>query len=222
MLDFRTEITKKFTDSSLIEVSDVTVYGGSNPERNDLAVVLLYFKRSAENVDTPIDVDNSAPNTTTVWQVEAPNDGWYRGYLFAIPVYDNAETYSLGHLVFYNGDIYQSISESDISGTNPQDGIGVEWQLYEGDFIEIFDDGNTNVEWGVVNNNLYRDVEKCLSDRNESLSEDVLCDDKVGLEKLVPNLTYGALLNAAKSKFLRNKYAESQRIIDYLLKKCAC
>lgn len=63
---------------------DDTVYGGANPDRNEVALYLTAYKVDEDLVESALEVDIFDPKTVTEFTVESTVDGWYKYYFIII------------------------------------------------------------------------------------------------------------------------------------------
>jgi hypothetical protein len=79
--------------SKLLIVTDATVYGGSNLDRNEVEVTLQALKIKNNEVQTEYDLTYD-PLTVTAWSINIGGDGWYRLILTITEIADpeNVET----------------------------------------------------------------------------------------------------------------------------------
>lgn len=103
-----------------ITLTDDTVYGGSNPARNALAVYLNAYKMNYDNEATTLTVtsDDSSPLTDSEWSYSYDNgDGWYKHYYVAIPFYNSGTSYSQYDAVYSSGVVYRSLVNSNVGNS---------------------------------------------------------------------------------------------------------
>jgi hypothetical protein len=98
------------SDADTATIPDSTVYGGSNPARNTLAVYLELWKMDADSVATAITMDNDDPANVTSWTFDSSDDGWYKSRIYIVPDFNILTAYTIGQVVFYNDTLYICIS----------------------------------------------------------------------------------------------------------------
>lgn len=67
-------------------LTDSTVYGGANPDRNEVAVFLKAYKVDVDQVKSSLAIESFDPELATTFRVTNDVDGWYQ-FLFAIVDY---------------------------------------------------------------------------------------------------------------------------------------
>jgi hypothetical protein len=110
-------------DGSTSTITDTTVYGAPELERNEVAVWLSAAKVDESNLDTPLEVTTFDPETATEFIVTNTVDGRYRYYFVIAPNWSNVTTYELGDLVWSTTEnaFYQYINSTPAAG-NPVTG----------------------------------------------------------------------------------------------------
>jgi hypothetical protein len=85
--------------------------GSGHPKRSELAVYTLLTKKNPESADADVDFTNvdSDADTATSWSIPITQDGWYRGQIIAVPVWDISAAYAVGQLVWYSDVLYRII-----------------------------------------------------------------------------------------------------------------
>src|SRR6478736_9414684 len=110
-ITYITQIERESADGTTAVLKDYTTY--TTPARSDLALFLKLVKRSAELVDTDIEIDKSLPVTVTEWTFDLAGGGWYYATIFEFPVWE-AGTYDTDACVYYtvNGRFYRAMSDA--------------------------------------------------------------------------------------------------------------
>ena len=96
------------SDATEGTITDTTVYGGAEFDRNEVAVYLQLWKMDEDEEETVQTIDNDEPDTNTTWVFDSETDGWYRALITIIPNWVSGN-YAAGNVVYYNGDLYESI-----------------------------------------------------------------------------------------------------------------
>lgn len=96
------------SDATEGTITDSTVYGGAEYDRNEVFTYLQLWKMDEDEVETVVTVDNDSPDTASTWSFDSATDGWYRALITIIPIWVSGN-YSVGQVVSYNGDLYISI-----------------------------------------------------------------------------------------------------------------
>lgn len=209
-LTFVSDIESVSVPLNLGFVVDLTTYGGVNPARNELAVLLYLFKRDAINNDTAISVDNSTPLTATQWQFTLPTpDGNFVGTFLGVNIWQ-AGTYANLSGVYSGGVFYRS--NKSTSGTP---GISADWDVVTdplGTFVgnstvaqtQVYMWSSSRAEAGVIGDTLADLSEKIRDGRCSSWSD-------AGAA-----LTGAAMINGAFANFRRGDYVNAQKDMDFI------
>jgi len=209
-MTFLTDIENVSEDLSTAELVDVSQYGGSNPDRDELALYVYLYKRDAQENDTQITVDNNNPLTANAWSFVLPAaDGVFVAIVFGIYVW-SAGTYPSGTARYYNGIYY--ISNTSTSSTP---GVDSTWDVVSDILGEL--SGNTTVEetqtynWSAAHSESGQ-----LGDAIADFAPSVLdgrCKDYGKAAKVL----YGAaLIESAFVNFRRADYVQAQTSIDFV------
>lgn len=209
-LTFVATIEAVSADLNLGFVVDATVYGSPNPARNELALILLLFKRDVNQVDTAISVDNTSPLTVNQWSFTLPTpDGIFVGLFYGILLWQ-AGTYANLSVVYYNGVFYRS--DKSTSGTP---GISADWDVVT-DYQSVFTGNSTVQQSQVYMFSAARaqagPLGDALSDLGPSI-KDGRCKD---WQSAAAVITGGALIESAYACFRRADYINAQAIMDYV------
>ncbi len=78
--------TSVTADGSQSTLTDATVYGGANPDRNEVAIYLTAYKVDEDQVESALTVETFDPETATTFTVTNTIDGRYK-YKFVIVDY---------------------------------------------------------------------------------------------------------------------------------------
>lgn len=87
-------------DGSTSSWSDDTVYGGANPDRNEMAVYLTAYKVDEDLVETAVTVTTFDPEDATTFTTANAVDGHFKYYYSIIPRWDIAVEYNQYDLVW--------------------------------------------------------------------------------------------------------------------------
>lgn len=100
-------------------LTDVLVYGGSNPARVDVNVYISGEKiKQDDSVDFDVTFDSYTPSSASTFSFEVTKDGYYKFKYVAIPDYDNAHDYAQYDVVYSAGVVYQAFANPS-TGTAP-------------------------------------------------------------------------------------------------------
>lgn len=206
-----TEINNVAADLSTAELADLTVYGGANPDRDELALFLYLYKRAADLTDTAVTVSNTDPLNVTAWSFTLAGDGWYRAILFEFPIWA-AGTYSLNNCVYHSGAYYKA--NTSTTGTP---GVSADWDLITDILAEVLNLSSSNVVIGQTNNFTTANADAgpigtVLQDLGPSIKAGQ-CKD---INKAGTALWGESLIESAWINFLRGDYVEAQEIVDYI------
>lgn len=212
---FIVDIQNVSEDLSTAVLRDVSQYGGSSPDRNELALYLYLYKRDASDVDTPITVDNSDPLNVVAWSFDLPAaDGVFVAVIFGFYIW-SAGTYANGDCVYYSGSYYKANTS-----TTSTPGADSTWDLISDIKAEVT--GNTTVEqtqayaWSDAHSS-----SGALADQLADLAPSVRDGRCRDFNKASKVLWLGALLESAYANFRRADYQDAQSSIDYIQQNVA-
>lgn len=210
-LPFITSIRNVSADVLTAEIQDLTVYGGTNPERTALALYLYLYKRDAQSNDVAVAITNDDPLNASTWGFALNGDGLYVGVLFGFPIWA-AGSYILNDCVYHAGSFYKANG-----ATSGEPGVSGDWDVLTDIISEVLNLGSANTyitqtynfttaiaESGKVGNNLQALGQKIIQGqiRNSDDAATVL---------------YGAgLIESAWVNFRRADYQDAQEIVDYI------
>ena len=211
-ITYITQIERESADGTTAVLKDYTTY--TTPARSDLALFLKLVKRSAELVDTDIEIDNSLPVTVTEWTFDLAGGGWYYATIFGFLVWE-AGSYDSNACVYYTPTERFYQANSDGVSSLPTD---------TGDWTELPDPTTiettaTNVEINYTHNFTTYDAEIPVGDQLESLADQIIDGVPKDWEDTTLALLGLALLNGAWVKHYRVKNQQGQRIVDFVNQK---
>lgn len=79
---------------------DETVYGGLNPNRNQVALFLTAYKVDEDLVETALDVTTFDPEVVTSFTTTNDIDGWHKYYFVIVDNWDAGTTYNKHDVVW--------------------------------------------------------------------------------------------------------------------------
>lgn len=110
--------TSVSADGTQSILTDSTIYGGSNPNRNQVAVYVYPVKVDEEQVETPLTIASFDPETATTFTVTNTVDGWYQYYFLIVNNWLIGTTYNQYDLVWdtTQNQFYQYINVTPSAG----------------------------------------------------------------------------------------------------------
>jgi len=208
-MTFITDIENTSEDLSTAELRDISQYGGSNPDRDQLALYVYLYKRDAQNNDTQITVTNTSPLTANAWSFALPaQDGVFVAIVFGFYIW-SAGTYTLGTCRYYNGYYYKANTS-----TSSTPGSDSTWDLIT-DILGTCS-GNTSVEQTQTYN--WSDAHCSSGKLGDRLADfapsvrDGRCKD---VNKAMQVLFGAAMIESAFVNFRRGDYTAAQSSIDF-------
>lgn len=187
-------------------------YGAPNPVRTDRANYLMVSKNDKSGNRTYLTVTNSDPLNTLEWTVTSTLDGWHQATLLSFNKWSGATAYVANtNAIYYTvtGKFYKAIQAS--TNIAPDSGSGPSYWEEIVDFTAI-QQGYTNVE--VIDFNFLVDSRTSLlisDDLYDKINEDFTC--KLSIEDAAHPLNLIAMLEAAQSKALDDKFDQAEQII---------
>lgn len=193
------------------ELVDLTTYGGANADRDELALYLYLYKRSAELVDTPITIANTDPLNVTAWSFTLAGDGLYRAIVFAFPIWA-AGTYNLNNCVYHSGAYYKA--NTTTTGTP---GVSGDWDTITDILAEVLNLASSNVTIGQTNNFTTANAEaNVVGDYLVDLGPLIKQGKCKDVNQAAQVLLLEGLIDSAWMNFERGDVVEAQQIIDYV------
>ena len=192
-------------------LTDLTIYGGSNPARNTLANYLYFYKRDVNLVDSQLTIDNSSPLTVNQYQFSLPtSDGVFVGVIFSFNIW-SAGTYAQNACVYYstNGNYYKAnTSTSQTPGGN-------QWDLIT-DILGTCT-GNTTVQQGQFYAWSSAHAQTgILGDAMADLGQKLRDGKCRNWEDSANVITASAAIDSAFTNFRRTSYTTAQSIMDWI------
>ncbi len=110
--------TSVAADGSYSIVTDGTVYGAPNSDRNQVAVYFRATKVDENLVESALENVAFNPETATYFQYTNTIDGYYKIYFVIVPNYDNVPVYEKYNMVWDTGQnkFYQFINDTPAAG----------------------------------------------------------------------------------------------------------
>jgi hypothetical protein len=209
---FITTITNVSADLTTAQLVDLTTYGGSSPDRDELALYAYLYKRTADLTDTQISLDNTSPLTVNAWSFAlAANDGWYVAVIFGFPIW-SAGTFNLNECVYHDGVYYVANTT-----TTEEPGTGGDWDVISDILAEVLNLDDSGVYITTTNNfSTDRSGAGPVGDALADLGPDIKAGKCKDWAQAADVITGGALIQSAWANFRRADYQEAQEIIDYV------
>jgi len=110
--------TSVAADGSYSIVTDTTVYGPPNSDRNQVAVYFRATKVDEQLIESGLTIQAINPEAATTFQYENTIDGYYKYYFIIVPNYDIVPVYEQYDLVWDTGlnKFYQFINTTPTAG----------------------------------------------------------------------------------------------------------
>ncbi len=200
------------SDLSTAILTDLSVYGGANPDRDTLALYTYLYKRSADLVDTAIVLDNTSPLTVNQYSFSLPDqDGIFSGITFAFIKWQ-AGTYAQNDCVYYVTDGNYYIAASSTSSTPGSD---ASWTLIT-DILATCT-GNASVQQGQFY--AWSSAHSQSGPLGDAMADlgDLMRQGKCkSWEQSGAVMTGASAIESAFTNFRRANYTEAQKIIDWV------
>lgn len=210
-LSIQTDIENISSDIISAELTDLTVYGGANAERDEIALYTYLYKRNAQLVDTPVTINNNDPVNVLAWSFSLAGDGWYRAVIFAFPVWV-AGSYVLNNCVYHNGVYYKA--NTSTTGTP---GASANWDEITDILSEVLNLSNSNVTIGQTNNFTTANAEAyTIGDNLQDLGPKIRSGKCKNINDALTVLWGEALIDSSWYNFSRGDYPQAQEIIDFV------
>ena len=207
-------------------ITNTTVYGGANQDRNEAAEYLLWAKLDANGAATYYNPSQGNVLTALTYTVATTLSGWFQDIGLRIQFYDPGTGYvkqvtngqgvvtTYESIVYQDGSVYRCIN--DVTGTAPDaDGGSAYWTLVPFDQLYTLL-SNTNIEVSVEDRYVYAGVNQQLSTLFAS-KKNCGCS----LQDLEYILGLRGLKISADSEFANEDYNEGQRIIENIQSQIA-
>lgn len=206
-----TSIENVSEDVLTADLVDLTVYGGVNADRNEVALFLYLYKRDAENNDTAVTVSNADPENVTEWNFNLAGDGTYRAILFVFPIWA-AGSYVQNNCVYHGGAYYKA--NTSTTGTP---GSSADWTLITDILSEVLNLASSNVTIGQTNNFTAAYAEaNIVGDELQDLGPKIKAGKCKNINDAAQTLFLESLIDSAWMNFERGDTQEAQSIMDYV------
>lgn len=188
-----------------------------HPKRSELALYFLLTRKQPEATDFDVDYTNveSEADTVTSWSIPITSDGWYRGQMLAIPIYDaTVPTYAVNQVVWYNDALYKCIITA--STAESPDSAPAKWEIYTSDIEglrELYDNITTYSPTSTIYSQYLDFLQYCFGDRVYADAWKDVSDDKPSYYNADLAFKITAFLEGAKIAAARGNYREADRKI---------
>lgn len=212
-------------DTGAYEVSDNPGgYGTPNPERDELALILIATnKRDGENGgegDVECVVQSYDPVSASTFTVTLYKDGWYQVKTFGLRLYDVNTSFSLTEATY-------DVSSQTIRKIATKSGSGPYTYTYDIIEKEDLDESSVITLYSAVLNSLViPGICKCYSSSNKNFFDAV---SPVGNKTVIKDeptfetyLKIGAYLKSIVDSFCFGSYTQAQLKVEQVEKICSC
>src|SRR5690606_23815435 len=92
-------------------ITDGTNYGSPEIERGEVANFLLVSSNDKNGGRSYLDVLNTAPLSTLVWNIGTSEDGWHQATLLSIGLWNDSDEFAAGSVCYYSstGKVYRAL-----------------------------------------------------------------------------------------------------------------
>lgn len=192
-------------------ITDATVYGGAEDDRNERGNYLLLSKNDKAGTRTYLTVSNTTPLSTLSWAFTSTIDGWHQATLLSAKIWSSGQSYIIGDVVYLAATnlFYRSLTAH--SNISPNSGSGpANWAIIT-DFTAI-QTGYTNIEvfdysFNVESRTDLLGVEKL----DEAIGDDFLA--KLNPSDAVELLNFVIGLDTARSKAAQDEFSDVEEIM---------
>lgn len=212
-LVFILEIGKPQSDCGSFTITDKTVYGGANDDRNERANFLFVTKTDIEGARTLLTIvpDSADAMVVTEWEVSITLDGWVEKFLASLSLYSGGATYN-------TGDIFYNESDDKIYKTK-QDGVTGQAAPNTTYYDEITAASlytteleNDSIDWAMQDDKITCRTEARIRDAHAEFGSDFR-SGKCGCSSFSQADYLDGLLNSAVSAFDNGRPQDGEEII---------
>jgi hypothetical protein len=231
-LELKLTLQSVTADCEQLTLIDETTYGGANPERTDLAVIVIGYKKglpSEADQQLTVSGNDNDPLTDISWIATSTWDGWHSFPMYAVPEYSAVTLYSLNQCVYHVSALYKCLAAT--TGTEP----GTDplfWELLPTDSANL---GTTmdaleaadNVTYDYFNFIVTCRSEICYSKAVAAATNEGCCEGCTDAELKQTYERLDVLLNSAFSLCTQLRYAEAEEVVRNIThicekSKCIC
>jgi hypothetical protein len=198
-------------DSSSFVITDNTVYGGSNPSRNQRANVFFCPKTdvNGNRVLQAITPNTSDPTTVSYWTVASGQDGWIEKIVASVSIYTGAAYASAGIVLYYNGVFYKTKSAVPSSTVPPN---GTYYTVISAGSLFTNELSNSSIEWVLQDDLMSSRTEDRLRDEHARVETDFI-QNKAKYDDYNEADRIDSILNSAYSAMLNQRPQDAELLI---------
>lgn len=199
------------SDASSFRITDETVYGGANADRNQRANFFFCPKTDENGNRTLQDLvaNTDDPLTVSYWTVTSTLDGWVEKLLASVSLYDAAGYAEAGIVLYYNGVLYKTKSAVPPSTAPPN---GTYYDVISSASLYTTELDNDSIDWAQQDDLMTSRVEDRLKIEYVRVKDDFI-QNKTKYEDYNQADQIDSLIQAAYSALLDAKPQESELII---------
>jgi hypothetical protein len=208
-------------DGSSTTVTDTTVYGGAEFDRNEVALLMSAVKVAYDLTETALEIETYDPLTVTTFTIINTIDGWQKFTIPIIPLYNAGTGYTQYQCVYSGGVIYQKTTTGTTTGVLPPDGN--HWAVRSlAELIALFDTAQEpdNVVIGVVQTVLTFASRLCLDDTTLEEVEGGCCDDCSNKTASLKAKNLYVLVYVAQVANTRQEYRRGEKFVRKIDSYC--
>jgi hypothetical protein len=204
----------EYTQGNTVEAGTITndtVYGGANDDRNERGEYLLLSKNDKNGTRTYLSVPNTLPLSRVEWDITSAADGWHQATLLSAKIWSSGQTYIVGDIIYYDttGLFYRCISGH--TNVAPDSGSGSSNWTAIADFTAI-QTGFTNIEVTDFSFNVESRIALAAVDKlDENIGDDFMA--KVDPTEAVDILNMRAGIEAYRSKAVQEEFSDVEEIV---------
>lgn len=218
-------------DGSTSTWADQTVYGGANPDRNEVAVYLTAYKVTEAQVETTLAVTTFDPEVVTTFTTDNGDiDGWVKYYFVIVDNYNAGVEYEKYDLVWSTSEnqFYEYINDTPTTGssiTNPTYFLAVADPTTKIANVGTESESG-NLVYQVINKILTYQTSICYikaasKNAKESCDGDCGCDSRLGrLFHKIRDLFANLPLNESTGQYIEGE--KNARLAEKYCDDCGC